>query len=640
MRKTSQNSYKKKSVIPKKNTITQANNLYQHAFENSLQANLVSSIQDGKIIMANSAACKLLGYSKKTLLNKTIQSIFIVKENNYKKLLKERTTAGSSVALLSALKSGKKAFTCQVSSAVFIDMEGISRSITTIEDMSQSITRQHNIDIKKEQVVAANIILARSGQKKIDAKNKKIVGDNIVLAKSKQKKIDTQNEKIVSDNIVLAKSKQKKIDTQKEKIVSDNIVLARSKQKKIDIKKEKIVSDNIVLAKSKQKKIDTKKEKIVSDNILLASAKAEEEKLVYENYGRKKVLIEIEENFRLIFNSSSDVLFDSHIATDILKVNEAYEKEFGHKTSETMGASGWSTHIHPDDKKAVMQDYQRMLLSYEVEWKCGYRFLRADQTVANVLSSRIILREPDGKAYRMIGSMQDISKQKVLEEKLENEIRLKEVQIAEAAEDAKHTERSDIGKELHDNVNQLLGASKLYLELAKRGGENSEMHLNRSSEYTLAAIEEIRKLTKGLTTDIIKNLGLCEAIETIAHDTMETNPLKISCLLTDFKETSVNDKFKLNLFRIIQEQLNNILKHARATRVRISLLQNKRSIRLTISDNGIGFDTGKKQKGIGLSNIRSRTESYQGTADFVSNLGKGCVLTATFPSNNKLLIRA
>ena len=157
------------------------------------------------------------------------------------------------------------------------------------------------------------------------------------------------------------------------------------------------------------------------------------------------------------------------------------------------------------------------------------------------------------------------------------------------------------------------------------------MYLSRSSEYTLTAIEEIRKLTKGLTTDTIKNLGLCEAIDNVTRDTMEVNPVKISCALKSFKEHSVNDKFKLNVFRIVQEQLNNILKHAKATEVTISLSQNKKSIILSISDNGVGFDTGKKRKGIGIANIKSRAASYNGTADFVSQPGQGCVLTVTFP---------
>ncbi len=131
----------------------------------------------------------------------------------------------------------------------------------------------------------------------------------------------------------------------------------------------------------------------------------------------------------------------------------------------------------------------------------------------------------------MIGSMHDISNQKVLEERLAREIKLKEMQIKEAAGDAKDTERSNIGKELHDNVNQLLGASRLYLEMAKRGGKDSEMYLSRSSEYTLTAIEEIRKLSKGLTTDIIKNSGLCPAIESIVeHHTFFQQFIIIFCI--------------------------------------------------------------------------------------------------------------
>lgn len=300
-------------------------------------------------------------------------------------------------------------------------------------------------------------------------------------------------------------------------------------------------------------------------------------------------------------------------------------------------AKDWFSHIHPDDKEEVLQEYLRVLESEVIEWKHGYRFLRADNSVANVLSNSVILRNIGGKAYRVIGAMHDTAKQKALEEKLEQEIIVKENLIAVALEEAKETERSDIGKELHDNVNQLLSASKLYLDLAKQGGKDTELYLSRSSEYTHKAIEEIRKLTKKLTTDTIKSLGLCEAIDDIVRDAMEINPIIISCALQSFIEKSVNDKFKLNVFRIVQEQLYNILKHAKATEVIVSLLQNKKSITLSISDNGVGFDTDKKQKGIGVVNIKSRVASYNGTVEFVSQPGQGCVLIATFPVTSSLL---
>lgn len=173
--------------------------------------------------------------------------------------------------------------------------------------------------------------------------------------------------------------------------------------------------------------------------------------------------------------------------------------------------------------------------------------------------------------------------------------------------------------------------------MAKHGGANSEMYLSRSSEYTLLAIEEIRKLTKGLTTDTIKNLGLWESIENIAHDIQEVSPVKISCTLDGFIENSVSDKFKLNIYRMVQEQLNNILKHAKATKATISLSQNQKAIQLIISDNGVGFDTGEKRKGIGVANIKSRAGSYNGAAFIISQPGQGCVLTVTFPSTDAVL---
>jgi PAS domain S-box-containing protein len=781
----------KETGMPQQAVITAAGEMLHHlAFDNSLQPNIITTVSDGKIIVANRAAYTLLGYSKKEILTKSRSTIFDIEETGFKKMLKQRTAEGRSTALVTIIRKNGRAIPCEITSAVFLDEDGIEKAITTIVDMRQHILKQKNIDNEKEKIVAGNIMLAkskqkgidhrkekivadnieaaRSKQKKIDIHNEKIVADNIVLAKTKQKKIDIHNEKIVADNIVLAETKQKKIDIHNEKVVADNIVLAKTKQKKIDIHNEKIVADNIVLAETKQKKIDIRKEKIVADNITEATAKSaavQAEYRKWKNYMGKasydvmwdwdivtgKIYVgdsleevfgykirdnnvefkevarcllpgerdkiekkmrkrlfsanktwhdsfmlirrdgsialtksrasivrnvkgepihmigaikdvtllkelemkvslqreqdkrldnEIAASFKLIFNSSTDVLYDSDMVTNEVLISDAYENVYGYKITGNMTPMlDWISYIHPDDKEAVLQDYVRVVASAEMEWKKNYRFLKADGSVANVISRCIIIRNAEGTALRMIGSMQDNSKEKVLEEKLEQEIKLKEKQIAEASSDAKDTERSDIGKELHDNINQLLGASRLYLEMAKQGGVNSKMYLSRSSEYTLSAIDEIRKLTKGLTTDTIKNLGLCEAIENIVRDTMEINPLTITANLEKFIEYSVHEKFKLNLFRIVQEQLNNILKHAQATKVNIVLSQNKKFVVLSISDNGVGFDIEKKRTGIGVDNIKSRAGSFNGSAAFVSQPGQGCLLTVTFPLAGPVLNR-
>ncbi|MCW3117290.1 MAG: domain S-box protein [Chitinophagaceae bacterium] len=708
--------------------------LCHQAFDNSLQANIITTVGNGTIVMVNEAACKLLGYSKKALLNRNRSAIFDINQRTFKRMLKQRTAEGRSIAFVTARKKNGRVVPCEITSAVFMDEDGIAQAITTIADLSQNILRQKHIDLRKEKIVADNIDLVKSRQKKIDAKKDKVVADNIDLAISKQKKIDYKRNKIVSDNIDLVKSNQRKIDAKKEKKVSDNINLAKSKQRKIDIKNEKIVLGNIILAQAKSDASQTENSEwkknlgktlydviwdwnivsgqiYVSDSIeelfgyylqnntisftdfrrfLLPEEKEGVEKKLFESLAShdkswndsyrlkrndgsiasttsrasiirdkegkaihligtvkdiskmeelkrkldEQIIIKNEssEGFNLAAKLSYDGLWDWNILTNEFFLGAGFEELFGYpvRNADSIGFD-WINYLHPDDKEAVEKGLHAALASSGSNWEHAYRFIKTDGTIANVFGRASIIRGVDGKACRMIGVIHDLSRQKELEEKLSQEIRLKEKQIAQATEEAKETERYDIGKELHDNVNQLLGASRLYIEMAKRGGEDSAMHLSRSAEYTLAAIEEIRKLTKRMTTDTIKNFGLCEAIASVSRDTMEIYPVKISCALQSFVEDTVNDKFKLNLFRIVQEQLNNILKHARATEVTIGLSQNMESIILIISDNGVGFDIFKKQKGIGMSNMKNRAACYNGTAVFDSKPGKGCILTVVFP---------
>ena len=95
-------------------------------------------------------------------------------------------------------------------------------------------------------------------------------------------------------------------------------------------------------------------------------------------------------------------------------------------------------------------------------------------------------------------------------------------------------------------------------------------------------------------------------------------------------ENLSNNK-KLIIYRIVQEQINNILKHSKATESQIELKTHNKRLQLLVKDNGIGFDPTKKAKGIGLNNIISRVEMHNGDMEIISSPGKGCMLKVEIP---------
>ena len=661
------------------------------AFDKTLQATIIYTISDGQVLMANTAAAKLLGYSKKELLNKTPAAIFDTAESSYKKMLQEKVARGRAAALVKAIRKNGRSFTCAVAIAVFTNSHGTRMAVSTLNDMSPYIPVKENMSAKWKKVVAKNISLAKYKQSEIDIPIDKELGNNIALAKLKQKKINVKNAKIVAENNAIALEKSntrlainnewiKTIaktsydvmwdwdlgsqtiyigDSVKEvfgyQLKKNTMTVAAFYKCLLNVERERVMQDlkRVVSSGSKKWKDSfhvKRRDGTIASTICRAS-------IVYNDAGEVTrmigaindvtVLQELEtklqdqislqaaqnEKFLLASRLSFDVIWDWDVSGNEVFIGTGFEELFGHRINNKYGQkiAELSGYIHPDDKKSIQEELTKCLHSTAMEWRHTCRLIRSDGSIAQVSTRANIIRHPDGKAYRLIGALQDISRQTDLEVQLSTEIRLKERQINEATDDAKEMERSTIGKELHDNINQLLGASRMYLEMALKGGKNSAVYLSRSSEYTLTSIEEIRKLTKGLTTDTIKAFGLCIAVNDLAAGMSELSPAKISCDLDEFNEKAVDDKFKLNIYRILQEHLNNIIKHAQASSVIVHLRIKENTVMLDITDDGIGFDPQITQKGIGLENIRSRTATYNGTADFVSKPGQGCVLHIRLP---------
>lgn len=228
----------------------------------------------------------------------------------------------------------------------------------------------------------------------------------------------------------------------------------------------------------------------------------------------------------------------------------------------------------------------------------------------------------------------DISELRRLEKERMHSKELEQRKITRAMLSAQERERNSIAQELHDNVNQILVAAMLYMKMAKKDDGGKKFYIEKSCNYILNAVEEIRKISKSLIPIGMQHIGLIESIKDLINDISKAHPVKIEFRNDDILDGDLDDKLKLNIFRIVQEQFNNILRHSKATRVSISLSKHENKITLIIADNGEGCDMLNIKKGVGIINIKSRADLYQGKVAIVSKPSKGYELKVElFPDN-------
>ena len=148
----------------------------------------------------------------------------------------------------------------------------------------------------------------------------------------------------------------------------------------------------------------------------------------------------------------------------------------------------------------------------------------------------------------------------------------------------------------------------------------------------MQAVEEIRALSKRLNSSIVKTVGLTQSISDVCRNMKQFNDIDVTLNIDETTIDKLTQEQQLVVFRIIQEQSNNIIKYSRASATTISLTEKNNQCCLIISDNGIGFDKAKqKPSGIGFINIFNRIDAYNGKVEINTFPDNGCTLNITIP---------
>ncbi|MBX3257904.1 MAG: hypothetical protein KF862_27485 [Chitinophagaceae bacterium] len=193
-------------------------------------------------------------------------------------------------------------------------------------------------------------------------------------------------------------------------------------------------------------------------------------------------------------------------------------------------------------------------------------------------------------------------------------------------------ERTKIGRELHDGVNSLLAVVKLYIDCIEVDTVKGMAAREQALSILTSAIDNIRIISAELVVSQKKDVSLLQLITDLVAKIKALGIFKIS-----FKHSRNNDLTKicaqrrLMLFRIFQEQLNNIIKHSKAKHVDIRLICRSKKAVLMISDDGVGFDTSRAAAGTGMSNIYARIVKFNGAMEIKSAVGNGCALKVSLP---------
>lgn len=352
----------------------------------------------------------------------------------------------------------------------------------------------------------------------------------------------------------------------------------------------------------------------------------------------EKELVMSNERFKYVSKVTSDAIWDFDLTTNQVYRSDAFGRISGYQKNDIAdNLNWWFDRIHPEDQARVKSKLENDLRVGKDRWQDEYRFVYADGTYKIINDSAIVLHK-DGKPVRLIGAIRDVTEAKRLKRQLIEEQSQKQKAITKATIKVQEEEKAKISRELHDNVNQIIMSAKLYMETARQSPENADKLLEKAIEYQLLAMHEIRKLSRSLNASAIKAAGLKESIADIVHNLEVLQNISVEVNIVKEVEQQLSETAKLNVYRIIQEQTNNIIKYADATEVCISLKEKSGSAELIITDNGKGFDTDKQDTftGIGLINMNSRAVGLDGTLDIRSSPGNGCVVTLIFPLSPKV----
>jgi PAS domain S-box-containing protein len=363
---------------------------------------------------------------------------------------------------------------------------------------------------------------------------------------------------------------------------------------------------------------------------------------ITERKWTEEALQESKELFEKTFVSQRDAIFllDAINPPTILDCNPAATEVFGYTRQEMVGRTMDFLHVDETAQKEFQGYLYQTIAERGFVHLFEFRMRRKDRKVFPTEHSVIPLKDIQGKRIGWVSVVRDITERKQSEEKL----RTYQEQLRSLASELsliEERERHHIATELHDNISQTLAITKIKLGMAQGLTSPTDWvgSLNEIGELIDQAIQYTRSLTFELSPPILYELGLEAGIEWLTEQIQEKHGIQIG-FEDDQQPKPMNEEIRSTLFKGTRELLINIVKHAQASKAKVSIWREDNSIRIRVEDDGVGFSTSEgkelgKTAGFGLFNIRERIKYLEGDMVIESEPGRGTRVTLSAPLQGK-----
>ena len=340
----------------------------------------------------------------------------------------------------------------------------------------------------------------------------------------------------------------------------------------------------------------------------------------------ENVVRESEQRFRLVANTAPVLIWMS--GTDKLRnyFNQPWLEFTGRPLEAELG-NGWADGVHQDDLKRCLDTYSQASDRRE-PFQMQYRLRARDGKYRWLVDIGVPRFNPDGSFAGYIGSCIDITDRKYSEEALANMGR----RLIEAHEE----ERTWIARELHDDVNQQITLLAIELERWSQHPSKSAVdlrdHIHHARERLSDIAKDIQALSHRLHSSKLEYLGIVAAANSFCKELSEQQKVQVEFNYANIPR-GVPKEISLCLFRVLQEALQNAVKHSGARHFHVELRGTSDEICLTVSDPGVGFDWhgAMNRPGLGLISMRERLQLVKGEFSIDSHPGRGTTVCARVP---------